>query len=265
MSEWLIFQGLLHLAGAVVDPLAVACVAAVAGLLALTGGLAAFCFVKAFGIAFLGVSRGAPVADVREAAGPMVAGMGLLSILCVILGIAAAPVIGLLGPITVSLVGAFPASGVGLATAPASVGGVVAPLGLLCALLAFGCLGLLIARLLGGPARSRIAPPWVCGIALEPAMQYGATALAKPVRIIFRALIRPYRQVQREHALSPYIVTAVHYEAGILPVYERYLYVPVASALMLLAHHVRRFQSGSLRLYLGYMFVTVVVVLLLAR
>ncbi|MBI4496904.1 MAG: hydrogenase 4 subunit B [Chloroflexi bacterium] len=265
MSEWLIFQGLLRLAGATRDPLAVAGAAAAAGLLALTGGLAAFCFVKAFGIAFLGISRSALPQEPREVVGTMRAGMALLAGLCVALGLGAGGVMTLLGPVTVSLVGTVPQAGVGVMAVPAAPGGAVAPVGALGVLLALGGVGLLLARLLGGPARSRVAPPWVCGIALEPSMQYSASALAKPIRIIFRALVRPYRAVEREHAALPYFVTAVRYEAGVLPVYERYLYRPLVQALVMLAQQVRALQNGSLRLYLGYMFATVVVVLLLTR
>ena len=75
VSEWLVFQALLGGAGAaargagVLMPLAV-------GMLALTSGLAAACFVKAFGISFLAIPRSAAAAQAREAPWPMQIGDG---------------------------------------------------------------------------------------------------------------------------------------------------------------------------------------------
>jgi len=100
---------------------------------------------------------------------------------------------------------------------------------------------------------------------LEPQMQYSAAALAKPIRIIFSALLRPYRQVEREHAASPHLVSGISWEAGLEPVFELHLYQRTAGLLMRAAHTVRVLQNGSLRLYLAYMFATLIVALLLAR
>jgi hydrogenase-4 component B len=96
-------------------------------------------------------------------------------------------------------------------------------------------------------------------------MQYSAAALAKPIRIIFSALLRPYRQVERELAAGPAFVPRIGFQAGLQPVYEhRLLRAPVGLALSA-ARQVRAIQNGSLRTYLAYMFVTLVVALLLAR
>ena len=77
VSEWLTFQALLlgfHLSDLTVKiavPLTVA-------LLALTGALAAACFVKAFGITFLGLPRSDRAAGARESSFFMIAAMGYL-------------------------------------------------------------------------------------------------------------------------------------------------------------------------------------------
>jgi hydrogenase-4 component B len=123
----------------------------------------------------------------------------------------------------------------------------------------------MVGRLLGGPLVVRIAPPWVCGIALEPRMQYSAAALAKPIRIIFRALLRPHREVERELAAAPSFVPGLRFEAGLQPVYEHRLLRSPLGLVLIAARQVRAFQNGSLRTYLAYMLVTLVVALLLAR
>ncbi|MCL5264833.1 MAG: hydrogenase 4 subunit B [Chloroflexi bacterium] len=267
VSEWITFQSLLLLGTSGSGPTVAIGAAGAAGLLALTGGLAAFCFVKAFGIAFLGLPRSAAADEAHEVGKPMLLGMGLLALLCFGLGLLPTFIVRLLAPVTNALTGAVAQPSLSLVplTAP-SRGGNLAPLSVLGLLIALGVLALLLGRLIGGPGRSRVSPPWVCGIELEPSMQYSATALAKPVRIIFRGLIRPYREIERQHKSGvAYFVSGVSYEAGVHPIYERYFYNPAVRMLLMLANQVRLLQTGSLRMYLSYMFATLVIVLLLTR
>lgn len=265
VSEWLTLQSLLSLA--TLGPVAAIGSAVAAGLLALTGGLAAFCFVKAFGVAFLGMPRSDKADGAREVGPSMRSAMAFLALLCLALGLLPTLVVRLLAPVTAELVGVSAQPSLGLTPLPVpGRGGALAPLALIGLLAALAGLALLLARAIGGPGRSRVAPPWGCGIDLEPSMQYSAAALAKPVRIIFGWLVRPYREVERKHRPdTPYFVSAVRYEAGIHPIYERYLYAPAVRNLLALAQQIRALQNGSLRTYLAYICGTLVVVLLLAR
>lgn len=266
VSEWLTFQSLLQLAATASGPLGATGAAAAAGLLALTGGLAALCFVKAFGVAFLGVPRSAAASGAREVNRPMLGGMALLATLCFVLGLAPTVVLRLLSPVTQALLGGSAMPSIGLLIVPPERGGSLAPLGLLALVTALGVMGMVLARLLGsGPGRTRIAPPWVCGGLLTPMMQYSAAAFSQPISLIFRGLIRPDRQVTRLYSLAPYFVTAMRHALHVQPVYERYLYGPVVSRLLWTSQQIRRFQSGGLRLYLAYMLATLVAVLFLTR
>ncbi len=267
VSEWITFQSLLALGVGGLGPLGALGSAVAAGLLALTGGLAAFCFVKAFGIAFLGIPRSASAKAATEVGRWMLWGMGFLAALCFALGLAPTVVVRLLSPVTAGLIGVTASPSLSLAPLPLpQKGGAVAPLALLGLLVALGVVALLLGRLIGGPGRSRVSPPWVCGNEIEPSMQYSATALAKPVRIIFQSLVRPYREIAHQHSAGvSYFVSGVHYEAGIRPVYEHYLYAPAVRWLLALAHWIRALQNGSLRTYLAYLCATLVVVLLLTR
>jgi len=233
-----------------------------AGALALTGGLAAFCFVKAFGVAFLGAARSHTTAEVAEAPLPMLAAMGGLALLCVGLGLFPSLLLENIAGIPAASLAATLQAPV---TAPAGFGAGYAPVAMAAAGVGLAVLALLTVRLVFGGVAERIAPPWVCGVLLEPRMQYTSSALAKPVRIVFQRLLRPYRAVQHQYAQAAYVVTAVHYEGGIHPVYESYLYRPALGVLLALSSRVRRLQNGSLRMYLSYIFVTLVVVLVLTR
>ncbi|MCX6021623.1 MAG: hydrogenase 4 subunit B, partial [Chloroflexi bacterium] len=117
----------------------------------------------------------------------------------------------------------------------------------------------------GGPERTRIAPPWACGVTLTPAMQFNATALAQPMSRILAHLLRPIRKTTLSYALKPYFINGVRHEFALRPVFERWLYRPATGALLEAARWARRFQSGGLRVYLGYMLATLVAVLLLTR
>jgi hydrogenase-4 component B len=86
-SEWLTFQSLLlsfQISAHTVNLIFALGVAA----LALTSGLAAACFVRAFGVTFLALPRSEPAALAREVAWTMRAAMALLALACVALGVA---------------------------------------------------------------------------------------------------------------------------------------------------------------------------------
>lgn len=265
-GEWLIFQGLLQL-GTVEGTARVATLVAIAAaVLALTGALALACSVRAFGVGFLAQPRTDAARDAREVPRTMQFGMALPALGCVVFGLIPAPLFRLLRPVTEGLIGAtaHPSLGTSGVFDADRVQSSYAPLALVAALLVFGVAPWLVARLLTGPGRARISPTWVCGVRLEPRMQYSATGFAKPIRLIFQSLIRPQRTVSLDRPASPYFVKAVRYQEAVHPVYER----PYGRAVQLLfgaSHRIRALQNGSIRAYLTYLFVTLVVVLILAR
>src|SRR5262245_65540952 len=81
-SEWIVFQSLLE--GFNIPKPEVAMIMPIAvGMLALTGGLAVACFVKAFGVTFLAIPRSQEAEHAKEAPLSMRAGMALLALACV--------------------------------------------------------------------------------------------------------------------------------------------------------------------------------------
>jgi hydrogenase-4 component B len=86
VSEWLTLQTLLRsveLSSTVLKIIFALCGAA----LALTAALAVTCFVKAFAMGFLGMSRSTQAELAREAERSMTAPMGVLAMLCLLLGV----------------------------------------------------------------------------------------------------------------------------------------------------------------------------------
>ena len=262
-SEWLTFQALLGL-GSHAPGVAFALAAAfLAGLLALTGALAAAGFVKAFGVAFLALPRSPAAAKAEEAPVPLRLGMASLALACVGLGLGPGYALTRLSTVTTSLLGAAtPAAPLGALVVPGSAS--LVPVGALGALCVLGALPVLAWRLLGTVPQRR-GPTWVCGWDLEPSMQYGATSFAKPIRLFFRAIVRPQRVVERTYAQEPYFVSRLRYHGSITPVFEQHLYGPISRVLLRSANLVRILQNGSLRLYLAYVLATLIVLLIVAR
>ncbi len=89
VSEWFTYQGLIGAAMSGDILLRVVFAFAVVAL-AITGALAVACFVKAFGVTFLGRARTDAAKDVKEVPAPMKASMIILTIACVALGLGAA-------------------------------------------------------------------------------------------------------------------------------------------------------------------------------
>jgi hydrogenase-4 component B len=101
-SEWLTLQALLHVPayGHVADGLAGAVALAA---LAATAALAVFCFVKVVGLVLLGPPRTPAAAAAEEAPLPLRAAMGVLALVCMVLGVAPGLLFGRLVGLTAVL------------------------------------------------------------------------------------------------------------------------------------------------------------------
>ncbi len=265
VSEWLTYQALLH--GFDVTRGLLRLAFPLAGvLLALAGALAAACFVKAFGITFLAQARSERARQAGEPQRTMLTAMGILGTACVVLGLFPGLMLGLLDPVTEQLVGQATAEGLAggpgivLSTLPPR-GGTVSPLALaVIPLCLAGVLPLVLPRL--ARASRQLGPTWDCGLQrLTPAMQYTATAFSKPLRMIFRAIYRPTREVQADFEFSRYFTRSVRFKTKIDPAFERLIYRPLNRAVVRAARRSRGLQPGSLHLYLLYIFVTLLLLL----
>jgi hydrogenase-4 component B len=132
-------------------------------------------------------------------------------------------------------------------------------------LIALGAMPFLLWYLLGRKfAPRRVSgPTWDCGLpGLTAENEYTATAFSKPLRMIFAALFRPRREIQAEFEVSPYYPTAIHFESEIESTFEKRIYRPLSRGILWTASKMRWLQSGSIHLYLAYVFVTLILLLL---
>ena len=252
VSEWLIYVAALR-HGVLSGPHGAAGIAVVVvPVLALVGGLAAACFVKVFGVVFLGEPRSAPSAHACEVGAAMRIAMGLGAAACLAIGVAPSLALRLItGPATLL---AGPGSLTAADTLPS-----LNVISLLAALFAVSLAALALGRrrLLRG-REVRAALTWDCGYSLPtPRMQYTAASFAAPVIEPFQGLL--HARVRRAPVAGFFpqrASEAVHFddpgEAAV-----RWIVATVIAPLA----RVRALQRGPVQLYLLYVLVTLLLLL----
>ncbi len=265
VSEWLVFQSLLvgfHSAGHTFVRLAFPVAGALLGLAA---ALAAACFVKAFGITFLALPRGAGAEAARESGALMLLPQVPLALACLAIGLVPGPFVGCLGRLAEGLIG--PHAGVAgleadvlrIASAPAGFDALSPPLAALALALALGLAAVLATRTVFA---RRAAPAWGCGGELAAETEYTATAFSKPLMLIFAAVYRPTREVSTVET-APYYPSEVRYRSEVEPTFERFFYRPLTRGVIAAAERLRVIQAGSLHAYLGYVMTLVLLLVIL--
>ena len=269
ISEWLTYQSLLQ--GFDTTTSLIRLMFPLSGaMLALTGALAAACFVKAFGITFLAQPRSDEARHAHEAPFTMLLGQGILTVACVFLGLFPTVFLKLFDPLTQQLTGQqlsqqlTVANGLVLSGVVAQ-GGTVSTLGLTLMMLCLLPVPLALWVLFARRAKTRIAPTWDCGLrGLTPQMEYTATGFSKPLRMIFKTLFRPRREVQREYDFSPYFATTLRFESHVEEMFQTRIYRPLRWLVLRASRRLRALQAGSLQAYLIYIFITLLLLLLFA-
>lgn len=256
VSEWLTFQAALQawqLDSGVLRSL----IPVAAAVLALTGALGAACFVKVYGVAFLGQARSRHVRRARKVPYSMRIGQGILALLCLVSGVLPTLFVGLLDGVSEQVLeqGLPQASAHGwlwltpISPQTASYG---APL---VATALFVALGLGLWLLGRGIRRVRRCDAWDCGFSPPtPGMQYTATAFAQPMRRVFGLLFHIDEGVERQDGRLRHRLKVGDRAWDIF-------YLPVAQLVSSAARRITRLQSGNVRIYLGWSFATLLVLL----
>lgn len=269
VSEWLTFQVFL-LSPALPSPLLRLLIPLGAALLALTGALAAACFVKAFGVTFLGHWRGARMPHVHEADWPMRSGMILAALACLLLGVLPTFFIDWMDIIPQQLIGTKIGASSGaygwlwltpIAPERASYSGPIVFLGILFIVIAV----YLVLHV--KPGNIQRAPIWDCGFAkLNQRMQYSAASFSMPLRRIFGFLFKIKEEVKLTpcgtHKAFP---KRLNYNLNVRDRFWGWLYKPVVDSSFWVARHVGKLQQGRIQTYLIYSFITIIILLLFSR
>jgi hydrogenase-4 component B len=268
VSEWLILQGLLHgisssgTVSVVLMPLSV-------GALALTGGLTAAAFVKAFGVGFLGVARSPAAESAHEPPRLMSVGSGMLAAFCVVIGVAPIMMVGLLNRVVLVLEQGSNSTvrHHGESFAIQNAHAIFDPS--LIAIVLVVALGatLSVRRLLSRHYEVRRVPVWAGGRSFQTArMTYTATSFAEPLQRVFDDVLQPSHDLDvSPSGESRYYVESVQFGTRGVDLFERHLYQPVFSFVRAIANKARLLQNGSVHRYLAYSFAALLVILVVAR
>lgn len=254
VSEWLIYLGLFRGildADTLNDPF---CALAVASL-ALIGGLALACFVKLFGVAFLGSPRCEQHEAHHESGGFMLAPMALLASLCAIIGILPIAVAPLLELVSTSL---YPS--IRLANVKVLDHAALGVISLTSAVLflAAGLSGYIYYRRLKSLPMAT-APTWGCGyLAPAPRMQYTSSSFAAVIVSLFSGILRPHG---KEPVVSGLFPRSTSFRSHIPETLLEVVYLPLFDSANSRLSALRKLQHGKLHLYILYIVVTLVALL----
>ena len=269
VSEWLTLQAFF--AGALKCPAAGTRVVMglYAAVLALTGGLAAACFVKAFGITFLAMPRSKEAQGAKEAPVSMILPMGFLAALTLALGVAAPFVLKYISKISAGAIGArgtlIPAENFvfnGFTVTPSLAGDIrLAPVLILLLLLIAAGAAAAAVYLFARKRQVSRGLTWDCGYyELDARTEYTSTAFSKPFRIAFSFFLRPYRKTEKIKE-SHYHIKSFRYELYNTYIFKRYIYQLGLRLTLVAASRLRRLQAGSIHLYIAYIFLTILVLM----
>jgi hydrogenase-4 component B len=263
VSEWLTFQAIL-LSPQLQSWGLKFLVPAVGALLALSAALAAACFVKAYGVTFLGRPRTGAAERAQETDRFSLAAMFAFAAICLVAGIAPGVFIDALAPAVAATVGGrLPAQSalqwltiVPIVESRSSYNGLLV---FVFIALAGSIAAYAIHRLASDKLRR--APPWDCGFPdLSPATQYTASSFAQPIRRVFGTVV--FRAREHVEVPPPGSAAPARFAVELRDLAWDLLYAPVAGRVGYAADRLNRLQFLTIRQYLSLVFGALVTLLL---
>ena len=263
VSEWLVFQAILLSPDLPQWGLKLM-VPAVGAILALAAALCAACFVRAYGIAFLGRPRSPAAISAAETDGFSLAAMGVLLVLCLLLGIVPGVAIDAVAPVTQQLVGqSMPPQAaidwlsiVPVAESRSSYNGLL--------VFAFITLStLLVIEIIHRFASRAVrrGPAWDCGYPdPSPVTQYTANSFAQPIRRVFGPVV--FRARERVDMPAPGDAHPARLAVTLRDLPWDAIYAPIAKAIWFAAEKLNHLQFLTIRKYLSLVFVALIALLL---
>jgi hydrogenase-4 component B len=232
-------------------------------MLALAAALAAACFVRAFGVSFLGRPRTTVAAGAQEVDRWSLAAMFVFAGLCLLIGIVPAPIIDALAPSVKMLVAAHMPmqsanawlSIIPIAESRSSYDGLLVFLFItISTLAAIEVIHRFASRTV------RRGPAWDCGFPdASPATQYTARGFAQPIRRVFNALFDASEHVVMP---APGDTRAAQLTIRLRDLIWDTLYAPVPTGIWFATEKLNHLQFLSIRQYLSLVFAALVVLLL---
>lgn len=263
-SEWLTFQAILLRPELPQWGLKLS-IPADGALLALAAALAAACFVRAFGIAFLGRPRSDAATQARETDRWSQAAMVIFAALCLLTGLLPGTIIDLLAPVAQALVGARMPEQLAdpwLTTVPIASGRSSYNALLLFAFVgASGWIAALAVKRFGS-RRLRRAPAWDCGFPdPSPMTQYTGASFGQPIKRVYGEMAFGARD--KVDMPAPGDMRAARFTSTRTDYLWDGVYAPVGWLVTAISTRLNVLQFLTIRRYLGFVFAVLVALLAL--
>ncbi len=239
IGELLIFQSIFYSFHEVPSMMRFALLI-ILSVFAFVSAMSAACFVKAFGIAFLGLPRSIPAEQSHEAPIGAVLGPGLLGIIAVLSGVFSYQILSYLG---------YPDYFPDMSIIS------------LILLVSIGCIYLLVR--FPAPPLVRTGDTWDCGIRSPAArIEYTSIGFSEPLITIFSSLFRTRKIIHKNYEdPDKCLFKNGSAEIELFRFFEEYLYTPLSRRICATAELVAKHQNNNLDTYLLYLFVTAVIII----
>ena len=263
VSEWLTFQAIL-LSPELPQWGLKLFVPAIGAVLALSVALAATCFVRLYGIAFLGRPRSAAAAQASETDRISLGVMLALAVLCLLIGILPGLFIDAMAPVSQNLLGArMPQQSsvawlslVPISKARSSYNGLL----IFLFITVSASLAVYAIHRLASKATRR-APIWDCGFPdPSPLAQYSAGSFSQPIRRVFGPLL--FRAQERVEMPPPGDIRPARLAVRLDDLIWNALYLPLVEGVRVATDRLNVLQFLTIRRYLSLVFAALVVLLL---
>jgi len=266
VSEWFTYQSLFSLSREssilfrLIGPFAII-------MLALTGALAALCFVKVYGISFGGSPRSEQARLAKEVPKPMLYAMGILAIMCILLGLGASFITPIIAQISTALSGMPPMvlaeNGVVVANEPANTALSMPMIAIM--LISFIALPF-IYYVITKPhrlAQQTKGSPWACGYAYEQDMATSTSGFTRPLRTMFKPLYQIRQTLDPAPLTHKSIQGLIKGSTKAEPFWENKITMPIAYFMPKIGTWIQKIQNGNFQLYCLYFVITVVLLLII--
>lgn len=257
ISEWLTLQTALQ-TGVLQSGLLRMLIPVASAILVLTSALAATCFVKLYGVAFLGQARSREVKHARDTIISSRIAMALLALACLVFGVFPGLMFNQLSHITLYLFGSLASlttqsSWLWFTPFTLSVASYSAPLTLII-IVSLSLAGYLILRWHKKNLAIKYVTPWDCGFGgINQRMQYSATAFAMPIRRVFQFIFLIDEKTEKNKTIT--------HNLSIEDPIDKAIYDPWNKLITNAARLLAKTQAGQMRVYLVYIFATLVFLL----
>jgi hydrogenase-4 component B len=249
VSEWLMIKTLIT--AGVGDSVINIVLPLIVAVLGICGMMAAVSYARLYGFMFLGRPRSDFMTEPKHIESTTMLSLGILSCLCIALGILAIPVIDAISGGICDILGIE-------YSINSEIAGSLCPLALV-AILSSVCIVLFVVSRLF-KKRKAISATWGCGTILKDNMQCSSVGFTQPLVHVFHPIYGDSTEITDDPGKGMRV-----YRVRFVEPFTQYILEPIGRCVLWICNKVGRIQTGNIQSYLGYLLFTLIIVLLGAR